>query len=164
MQKALSLSVSIGLALSLTACDKKSKASTSSPEKASAEPAAAAQAAADHKDAPAGDGFAPESDPTQLPMLACSGGEPDWSFELTPGGKLSWAPMQGDEAQLDVASTQAPQENSWNITPTSTTVLKAVVVSKEACSDTMSDTKFTYKAVVTNAQGDTLMGCCNPMQ
>lgn len=157
MQKTLSFSLSLGLVLAITACDKKNKATSAPGQSAQTQHEAPAQQGTNA-------GLASDKKPATLPLLTCRGTGPDWTFELTPSGKLKWSPKGGERGQLDVTSVLADRDNSWTVTLSSPTVLKSVIVTKKECSSSATMAKAPYSALLANAQGDTLKGCCNPAQ
>lgn len=158
------LIVTVCAAFVFSGCNKNKKETNTPAEQATPENSDAQQATPDAGEASGSEdtGFAPNDDPNSLPPLRCSGNEPNWSFELTPGGKLYWEPMSGEKATIDV-STSPAGENAWSVSFANEGPLKAVKINKEACSDTMSDDPFSHSVSFTNAEGQELKGCCNPL-
>jgi len=95
-------------------------------------------------------------------LIIAHGNEPSWSLRLGMKGperldRLGYPPII-----LDPAETTADESgNAWTYHAKDdvTNADVAVKVSREACSDNMSDTKYTFKVVVQHAQIGDLTGC-----
>jgi len=95
-------------------------------------------------------------------LIVAHGNEPSWLLRLGMKGperldRLGYPPII-----LDPAETIADESgNAWtyHAKDDATNADVAVKVSREACSDNMSDTKYTFKVVVQHGQIGELTGC-----
>ena len=95
--------------------------------------------------------------------FTCRGNEPSWSLRVD-GAQASYttaeAPAgQALRGQLARAEWARPAFVVWRGTAAGEGVLVAFV-SREACSDTMSDERFDYRARVSMPDGTARVGCC----
>lgn len=95
-------------------------------------------------------------------LIIAHGNEPSWSLRLGMKGperldRINYPPMV-----LDPGETEAdPSGTSWiyNAKDDATGAVVSVKLTRETCSDNMSDTKYTFKVEVDHAQIGTLSGC-----
>lgn len=95
-------------------------------------------------------------------LVLAHGNEPFWSLRLGMKGperldRVSYPPIVLDPAEI----TSDESGNSWTYHAKDDATGAAVTVklTREPCSDTMSDTKFTFRAEVNHAQIGQLNGC-----
>jgi len=95
-------------------------------------------------------------------LIIAHGNEPSWSLRLGMKGperldRTGYPPIVLDPAEI----TPDDPGKAWtyHAKDDDTGAMIAVKVSREACSDTMSDTKYTFKVVVEHAQIGSLTGC-----
>lgn len=124
--------------------------------KPTAQPPAAAQAKK-----PATGPSAPQSRHYPI-LLIASGTEPFWSLRLGMKGperleRVGYPPITLEPAEIDSAENGTAWTYHAKDTGTEATVL--VQVSRESCSDNMSDTKYPFRVAVQHAQIGELKGC-----
>jgi uncharacterized membrane protein len=95
-------------------------------------------------------------------LVLAHGTEPFWSLRLGMKGperldRVSYPPIILDPAEI----TSDDSGNSWtyNAKDDATGATVSVKLTREACSDTMSDTKYTFRVEVNHAQIGQLKGC-----
>jgi len=95
-------------------------------------------------------------------LILAHGSEPFWSLRLGMKGperldRVSYPPIVLEPGEITPDDTG----NSWtyNAKDTATGATVAVKLTREACSDSMSDTKYTFRVEVNHAQIGQLKGC-----
>jgi uncharacterized membrane protein len=95
-------------------------------------------------------------------LLLASGNNPAWSVRIGQKGperldRPGYPPIPLEPAEV----THEPSGDAWvyHAKDTQTGVTLAVHLSREACSDGMSATKYTFRAVVEDPQLGTMNGC-----
>jgi uncharacterized membrane protein len=95
-------------------------------------------------------------------LLIASGNEPGWKLRIGMKGaerleRASYPPIPLDPGTIEQDGTS----EAWlyHAKDSQTTADVTVRLSREACSDGMSDTKYSFKAVATHAQIGELRGC-----
>jgi len=95
-------------------------------------------------------------------LLIASGSEPFWSLRIGMKGaerleRVSYPPIQLDPGEIEQEGTA----EAWlyHAKDSATQADATVRVAREACSDNMSDTKYSFRVVVTHAQIGELKGC-----
>jgi uncharacterized membrane protein len=105
----------------------------------------------------------PAEDEAQVPRpLSCMGTEPFWSIGLYPQGAEFNSPDTGAVPMAVVAEAAAPQGYLVTLEE-GPTLQRTLVVSREACSDGMSDRRFGFSLRMFKAAPDgnqVLSGCC----
>ena len=98
-------------------------------------------------------------------LIVAHGNEPSWSLRLGMKGperldRSGYPPIILDPADI-VADQADPSGNSWtyNAKDDVTGADVAVTLTRDPCSDNMSDTKYTFRVQVTHAQIGQLQGC-----
>lgn len=95
-------------------------------------------------------------------MLLASGSNPAWSLRIGQKGperldRPGYPPIALEPA--DVINETPGQVWVYHAKDTATSAAVTVHLSREACSDAMSATKYTFKSVVEDAQLGTMTGC-----
>jgi uncharacterized membrane protein len=95
-------------------------------------------------------------------LLLASGNNPGWSLRLGQKGperldRPGYPPITLEPA--DVVHEPSGEAWTYHAKDTGTGVAVAIHLSREACSDGMSATKYTFRAVVEHPQLGTLNGC-----
>lgn len=93
--------------------------------------------------------------------LHCVGTEPFWSLTLD-GKRAVYRTPEIAEAASQVASIE-PSRNStivWRVRPADGPVSSAVIEGRQACSDNMSDTIYSFRIHAETRDGQLLSGCC----
>jgi uncharacterized membrane protein len=95
-------------------------------------------------------------------LLLASGNNPAWSVRIGQKGperldRPGYPPITLEPAEI--TNETAGQAWLYHAKDTSTGALVTVHLSREACSDAMSATKYTFKSVVEDPQLGTLSGC-----
>jgi uncharacterized membrane protein len=95
-------------------------------------------------------------------LVLAHGNEPNWSLRLGMKGperldRANYPPIILDPAEI----TSDESGNSWtyNAKDDATGAAVSVKLTREACSETTSDTKYTFSVVVSHAQIGQLKGC-----
>jgi len=95
-------------------------------------------------------------------LLIASGTEPFWSLRIGMKGaerleRVGYPPIPLDPGEIQQEGTA----EAWlyHARDSATQAEVTVRLSREACSDNMSDTKYSFRAVVTHAQIGELKGC-----
>lgn len=95
-------------------------------------------------------------------LIIAHGNEPFWSLRLGMKGPERLDRLNYPPIVLDPAETEAdPSGISWtyNAKDDATGAAVAVKLTRDTCSDNMSDTKYTFTVEVQHAQIGTLSGC-----
>lgn len=99
-------------------------------------------------------------------FLDCTGTEPFWSIQLTPG--YARADLMFAERRYLFRITQFQQAMNRvdiaHIRGASRAANLSLIVRHESCSDGMSDTNYPYSAVALISGIHTIAGCCRPAQ
>ena len=95
-------------------------------------------------------------------LIIAHGNEPSWSLRLGMKGperldRLHYPPIVLDP--LDITADQLGISWTYNARDIATGATVAVKLTREPCSDSMSDTKYTFHVEVQHAQIGTLSGC-----
>jgi uncharacterized membrane protein len=95
-------------------------------------------------------------------LVIAHGNEPFWSLRLGMKGperldRVGYPPMVLDPA--DVSNDEPSKVWTYHAKDTATGAAIAVKLTRESCSDGMSDTKYTFTVQVDHAQIGTLKGC-----
>ena len=95
-------------------------------------------------------------------LIIAHGNEPSWSLRLGMKGperldRLNYPPIVLDPT--DVARDESGTSWTYNAKDSDTGALVAVKLTRDPCSDGMSDTKYTFHAEVNHAQIGALKGC-----
>ena len=95
-------------------------------------------------------------------LILAHGNEPFWALRLGMKGperldRAGYPPIILDPAE--VSAEEAGTVWTYHAKDDATSAQIAVKLSRETCSDGMSDTKYTFKVVVEHAQIGTLTGC-----
>jgi uncharacterized membrane protein len=93
--------------------------------------------------------------------LHCVGTEPFWSLTLD-GKRAIYRTPEIAEAASPVASLE-PSRNStivWRVRPADGPIMSAVIEARQACSDNMSDTVYSFRIHAETRDGQLLSGCC----
>jgi uncharacterized membrane protein len=95
-------------------------------------------------------------------LLIATGTEPFWSLRIGMKGaerleRVAYPPIALEPGEI----AQEGSAEAWlyHAKDTATTADVTVRVSREACSDNMSDTKYSFRVLVTHAQIGELKGC-----
>jgi uncharacterized membrane protein len=98
-------------------------------------------------------------------LILAHGNEPSWSLRLGMKGperldRAGYPPIILDPADI-VVDQADPSGNSWtyNAKDDATGADVAVKLTRDSCSDSMSDTKYTFRVEVDHAQIGQLKGC-----
>jgi len=95
-------------------------------------------------------------------LILAHGNEPNWSLRLGMKGperldRLAYPPIVLEPAEI---STDEPSKMwTYHAKDTATGALVSVKLTRESCSDNMSDTKYTFSVQLDHAQIGTLRGC-----
>jgi uncharacterized membrane protein len=95
-------------------------------------------------------------------LVIAHGNEPSWSLRLGMKGperldRLNYPPIVLDPG--DVTNDQPSGAWTYNAKDDATGAAVAVKLTRESCSDSMSDTKYTFRVEVQHAQIGTFTGC-----
>ena len=95
-------------------------------------------------------------------LLIASGTEPFWSLRIGMKGaerldRAGYPPITLEP--LEIAADDSGKAWTYKAKDTGTNADVTVQLSREACSDGMSETKYSFRAVVTHAQIGELKGC-----
>lgn len=95
-------------------------------------------------------------------LIVAHGNEPSWSLRLGMKGperldRLNYPPIVLEPSDVSVDDTKTVW--TYNAKDSQTGAAVSVKLTRDACSDTMSDTKYTFRVVVDHAQIGTLNGC-----
>ena len=95
-------------------------------------------------------------------LVIAHGNEPSWSLRLGMKGperldRMGYPPIVLEPS--DVARDESGTFWTYHAKDAATGVLLSVKLVREACSDGMSDTQYTFKVIVEHAQIGTLNGC-----
>src|SRR5579885_2451743 len=111
---------------------------------------------------PAGPPILP-AQPRHYPiLLIAQGAEPSWSLRLGMKGperleRLGYPPIPLEPAEVEQETTGSAW--TYHAKDSQTQAAVAVHLSREACSDGMSDTKYSFRVALDHAQIGTLKGC-----
>ena len=101
----------------------------------------------------------------QLPaLLQCSGTEPFWSINLTPGrtkADLNFLDRKYSH-RITRAASAMNHNDIWIVKSRDNRTEISLIVRKESCSDGMSDRNYPYSAVALVPGSDIIAGCCAP--
>lgn len=105
----------------------------------------------------------PPTDPFQVQRpLSCFGTEPFWSVSLYPRGAEYNSPETGEVQMTVIHESVAPEGNLIQLEE-GPTLTRTLIVTREACSDGMSDREYGFATRMFTEAPDgnsALMGCC----